>query len=192
MWLASKLPLVPYATGSSSIKSIVGLVSGLGFPFSWFRCDQIGKPFAFILDQLDIPGGLFGSSLSFPNHQDICDQRPGVPWKGRRSQGRNRSEVSSRSFMGAPNDFLRLVSKKCWGYPVFEIMSFFFCEKFIKMWNGQIWHNSIANLLKLKGQSSPTNDGHWGDQKMTGDEESQSLGAWGRAYSNSFNSQHWV
>ena len=28
------------------------------------------------------PGGLFGSSLSFPNHQDICDQRPGAPWEG--------------------------------------------------------------------------------------------------------------
>ena len=49
--------------------------------------------------------------------------------------------------MGVPNDFLRLVLKKCWGYPVFEIMSVFFCEKFIKMWNGQI----DCNSSKAKG-----------------------------------------
>lgn len=58
------------------------------------------------------------------------------------------------------------------------------------MWNSEI----DCKSSKAKGQSSPTNDGHWGDQKMTGDEESPNL--WdpggGGAEENSCDSQHRV
>lgn len=110
-----------------------------------------------------------------------------IPQKGKVVLGDPKVETASK-FQGGPMIFKAWESLE--GTLFLKSCRFFF-QLFIKIWNAQTRHNSIATLPKLQGQSSP-HDGHSGDQKMTGDEESQSLGPWGRAYSNSFNSQHWV
>ena len=166
---------------------------GISFPLFVVQMWSNWEPFAFSLDQLDMPGGLFGSSLSFPNHQDICDQRPGAPWKGRRSQGRNRSEVSSRSFMGAPNDFWRLVLKMLRVPCFWDHVSFFLW----KIHQDVEWPNLAqfdCNSSKAKG---PIISHQWWTLRRSEDDrgwgESQSLGSWrGGAEENSCDSQHWV
>ena len=58
-------------------------------------------------------------------------------------------------FHGGPQWFFKACFKRMLRVPCFWDHVSFFCEKFIKMWNGQIWHNSIANLPKLKANHLP-------------------------------------
>lgn len=164
---------------------------GISFPLFVVQMWSNWEPFAFSLDQLDIAGGCLVLPWVSPTIRTSATKGRGP--RGKEEDPKVETEAKFRVEVSwGPPMIFKACFKRMLRVPCFWDHVSFFCEKFIKMWNGQIWHNSIANLPKLKANHPPPmilrrseDDRGWG--------ESQSLGSWrGGAEENSCDSQHWV